>query len=446
MAGKTVVPLGALLAVLALCAVHLGLAFQAAPNGGTRNVAQPRTTLIARQLTLPLPADGSHAPRSAAAPAPGAGAGALACSMAALVGAAGLARAAAERRRRGLTARRANLVATTPDQAIPWWDRMTNPRTEPGIGIWAEKLNMTTIFDEGQDAKAIGATVLVVKRGGNLVTGKKWPERHGYYAVQVGYDRYVPEDWELEGSGKARIEYFKTRDLPPLKKLKEFKLRPQHWEKWEIGQKIWPSDIFAEGDFIDIHGRSKGKGFQGAIRRWGHKRGPMSHGSKHHRRYGSVGAGTTPGRVLPGKRMPGWMGDRNSIQRNAKILKIIDRIDEDNMPESIIVVEGSVPGYTAHWETGGSYVFMHKHLNRSDGRFKRDPVWLWYTKKGEGVDPYVPIKGQAWTWKTIYGRDVRWVASEVKKYWPDGFPGYDHSDDPFYDDCDERLAIKAPEW
>jgi len=356
----------------------------------------------------------------------------------------GLARARAQRKRLGITVRRANLVATSPDQAIPWWERQSQQKTEQGIGIWAEKLNMTTIFDE--DGKAIPSTILVVKRGGNWVTGKRWPERDGHYAVQVGYDQYIekrdgsqpPRKWD---NGRLR-----AIGLPPLKKMKEFRMRPQDWEKYKLAQKLWPSEIFKEGDLVDIHGRTKGKGFQGAIAKWGHKRGPMGHGSKHHRRYGSVGAGTTPARVLPGKKMPGWSGDKNMTQKNAKILKIIDKIDEDNMPESIIVVAGSVPGYTAHWKEGGSYVWMHHKLDRSDGRFKRDPVWLWYTQRGENVDKYVPIKGQAWTWKTYFGRDIRWVVSEVKKYWPDGFPGYDHSRDPFYDDCDERLAIKAPEW
>lgn len=254
------------------------------------------------------------------------------------------------------------------------------------------------------------------------------------------------------GHGRKRVvevlgcSSWQKNDLPPLKKLKEFRCRPQDWEKYEIGQKIWPSDIFKEGDLVDIHGRSKGKGFQGPIRKWGHKRGPMTHGSKHHRRYGSVGAGTTPGRVLPGKRMAGWMGDQKCTQKSAKILKIMDKIDEDNMPESIIVVEGSVPGYTAHTENGGSYVYLHPKKDNKDGRFKRDPVWLWYTKRGEGVDPYVPIPGMAWTWKTMWGRDIRWITNEVKKYWPDGFPGYDHTMDPFYDGCDPHIAIKAPEW
>merc|ERR1719343_31841 len=142
---------------------------------------------------------------------------------------------------------------------------------------------------------------------------------------------------------------------------------------------------------------------------------------------------------------PGWMGDNHHTSQNIKILKIIDRIDEDNMPESIIVVKGSIPGYTAHWKEGDSYVYLHKAKNNSDGRFKRDPVWLWYGEKGAS-DPYIPLKGQAWTQKTFWGRDYRWFKAEEKKYWPDGYPGYSHKADPFYDDCDERMALKAPEW
>ena len=80
-------------------------------------------------------------------------------------------------------------------QAIPWWDRMSRPTIEPGIGIWAEKLNMTTIFEEEEgNVRTVPATILCVKRGGNMVTDKKWPEKHGHYSVQVGYERYTPDE------------------------------------------------------------------------------------------------------------------------------------------------------------------------------------------------------------------------------------------------------------
>lgn len=324
---------------------------------------------------------------------------------------------------------------------------MSRRKVEEGIGIWAEKVNMTQMFVEHNgNYRIVPCTILAVKRGGNYVTDKKWPERHGYYSVQVGYDQYVPEEWETRGPRATRLASLERAGVPPLKKLKEFKIRPQDWAKYEVGQKLWPSDLFEEGELLDIHGRSKGKGFQGAIQKWGHKRGPMGHGSKHHRRYGSMGAGTTPARVLPRKKMPGWGGDNNVTQKACKLMKLIDRIDEDNMPETLMVVAGSVPGYSTYSDRGGSYVYLHKKRNYSDGRFMRDPVWMWYGRKSDGADPYIPLRGHAWTWKTFWGRDVRWIAHEVKKYWPDGFPGYDHSADPFMDDCDPRLAIKAPEW
>eukprot|EP00929_Paragymnodinium_shiwhaense_P099830 TRINITY_DN616_c0_g2_i1.p1 TRINITY_DN616_c0_g2~~TRINITY_DN616_c0_g2_i1.p1 ORF type:complete len:447 (-),score=110.52 TRINITY_DN616_c0_g2_i1:131-1471(-) len=357
--------------------------------------------------------------------------------------------AAAHRRSsdRGLVARRARMVATRPDQAIPWWQRLVRPRIEEGVGIWAEKLNMTTIFDE-QDGnwRTIPATILVIKRGGNVVTGKRWPEKHGYYAVQMGYDQRPPEEMKYVAKRGGNTAELAMAKIAPLKKLREFTCRPQDWEKYEVGQKVWPSEIFKEGDIVDLHSRSKGKGFQGNVTRWGLHRGPMSHGSKHHRRVGSVAG---DGRVWPGKKMPGWVGDTMHCQKGGKILKIIDRIDEDNMPESIIVISGSVAGYTAHTEKGGSYVYLHPSKSKygmTDGRFKRDPVWLWYTAKGEDVDELVPLRKQAWTWKTHWGQDMRWKTAEVKKYWPDGFPGYDHGPDPFHDECDPHLAIKAPEW
>lgn len=353
---------------------------------------------------------------------------------------------ASTRRDRKLVARRA-AIATRPDQAIPWWERLSKTRIEPGIGIWAEKVNMTMFFKEEEgNARAIPATILAVKKGGNWVTNKRWPEKDGFYSVQVGYERYTPGNWELNTKRMIKVQKLAQNDMPPLRKIKEFRMRPHEWDKYEIGQKLVVSDIFKEGDYVDVHGRSKGKGLAGRIKRWGQKRGPMTHGSKHHRRYGSTGAGTTPGRVLPGKHMPGWKGDNSHTEHKMEILKIIDNIDEDNMPETIMVVKGCVPGYSAHWKDGGSYVYLHRNLNCSDGRFKRDPVWLWYYEKGEDKDPFQPLKEKAWTVKTVWGRDVRWHAGEIRKYWPDGFPGYDHSGDPFHDDCDPRLALKAAEW
>ncbi|CAE8581434.1 unnamed protein product, partial [Polarella glacialis] len=352
---------------------------------------------VSRGLAAPRRATGSAASVASKArhEGPEGSAASFALTLAA-AGAALLAKASTGRAQRSrLVARRANMVATRPDQAIPWWNRMVKPQVESGVGIWAEKLNMTTIFQEEEgNVRTVPATILVIKRGGNWVTAKKWPEKFGYYSVQVGYQRYSPKGWQLKGNRMIGIKDLAKNELPPLRKIREFRVRPDEWEKYEVGQRLWPSDLFKEGDLIDVHGKSKGKGMSGAIKKWGHKRGPMTHGSKHHRRYGSVGAGTSPGRVLPEKKMPGWAGD-NKMAHTLKIMKIMDKIDEPNMPESIIVVKGTVPGYSAYWKEGGSYVYMHRRKNKADGRFKRDPVWLWYYKKGEGVDPYVPLRAKA---------------------------------------------------
>jgi len=398
--------------------------------------------------SLPRVGLGERQPRLANLSSTSVGAGRSASagwSVLALAGVAALA-GATSRKAKSSVPRKSSLIATRPDQAIPWWERMSRPVIEPGIGIWAEKLNMTTIFEEEDgNVKTVPATILVVKRGGNMVTDKRWPEKHGHYSVQVGYERYTPEEREKKGKRALLLNKLARNECPPLRKLKDFRIRPQDWEKWEVGQKIWPSDFLKEGDLVDVHGWCKGKGFAGRIKRWGGKRGPMTHGSKHHRREGSIGA-ALPKRVLPKRHRAGWMGACKKTVHNSTILKIMDRIDEENMPESVIVVRGSVPGYTAHWESGGSYVWLHKAKNRHDGRFKRDPVWLWFYNKGEDVDPLVPIPEKAWTWKTMWGRDIRWITHEVKKYWPDGFPGYDHIMDPFYDDCDPHIALKAPDW
>lgn len=125
---------------------------------------------------------------------------------------------------------------------------MAKPKMEVGIGIWAEKLNMTTVFaEQGGNSRRVPCTILVIKRGGNWVTDKMWPEKHGVYSVQVGYERYTPEgEFETTKLGKAHTDKLARNDMPPLRKLKNFRMRPHDWEKWEIGQKVRVSDVFEE--------------------------------------------------------------------------------------------------------------------------------------------------------------------------------------------------------
>lgn len=415
------------IALMAMLLCRSGPTFVASPPG--HGVALPAARSLAGATAQPI-----VVPES----------GRTGCSL--LLGSVlllGLGRAAAQRSSR--VARKANLVATRPDQAIPWWDRMSKWRHECGVGIWAEKFKHTYLFtQEGGNVKKQTCTILVIKRGGNMVTDKHWPEKHGHYGVEVGYERFIPQDWEMKSTRRIEISKLQKNECPPLRKLKQFFVRPKDWIKYEIGQKIWPSDLFKVGDLVDVHGKSQEKGMLGVMARWRFKGGPATHGSKHHRRYGAVGAGN--GRVLPRKRMAGWKGGNVHINCRRKILQVIDRIDEDNMPESIIVVEGIITGYPIKGERGGSYVYLTHSRNTNDGRYEVDPVYMWYFRKGEGSDPFIPLQHYTWAHTTFWGRDVRWIAQEKKKYWPDGYPGYDNRFDPFHDDCDPHLALKVPEW
>ena len=192
-------------------------------------------------------------------------------------------------------------------------------------GILAKKIGMTQIFDEN----GLLIPVTVLEAGPCFVTQVKTAENDGYEAVQVGFgeirEKLVnkPEKGHLTKAG-----------TPNLRFIKEFKF--DNAAEYELGQEI-RADIFEVGDRIDVTGKSKGKGFQGAIKRHGQSRGPMAHGSKYHRHAGSNGACSDPSKVFKGKKMPGQMGAVKVTVQNLEIV----RIDaEDN----IILVKGAVPG------------------------------------------------------------------------------------------------------
>ncbi|WOO34987.1 50S ribosomal protein L3 [Anaerocolumna sp. AGMB13020] len=191
--------------------------------------------------------------------------------------------------------------------------------------ILATKVGMTQIFNE--NGSLIPVTVL--QAGPCVVTQVKTIENDGYAAVQVGYG-----DIREVLVNKPRKGHFAKAGVANKKHLKEFKF--ENAADYTVGQEI-KADIFAEGDKIDATAKSKGKGFQGAIKRYGQSRGPMAHGSKFHRHAGSNGAATTPGRVFKGKHMPGHMGHVKVTVQNLEIVKI----DAD---KNIILVKGAVPG------------------------------------------------------------------------------------------------------
>ena len=191
--------------------------------------------------------------------------------------------------------------------------------------ILATKVGMTQIFNE--NGMLIPVTVLQATP--NVVTQVKTVENDGYAAVQVGFG----EIREVLVN-KPRKGHFAKAGVANKRFLREFKF--ENAAEYTVGQEI-KADIFAEGDKIDATGISKGKGFQGAIKRHGLSRGPMKHGSKYHRHAGSNGPATTPGRVFKGKHMPGQMGAVKVTVQNLEVVKV----DVEN---NLLLVKGAVPG------------------------------------------------------------------------------------------------------
>lgn len=191
-------------------------------------------------------------------------------------------------------------------------------------GLIGKKVGMTQLFDDS--GKAVPVTV--IKAGPCYVTQVRTVNHDGYNAVQLGYEESKPQ--RLTG---GELGHLKKNDLPPLRYLREFRTS----EELEEGQKL-TVEVFTEGERVDIVGNSKGRGFAGVVKRYGFSGGPKTHGqSDRHRAPGSIGAGSTPGRVFKGKRMPGRMGNDTVTSQNL----LISRIDPEN---NIIAVRGSVPG------------------------------------------------------------------------------------------------------
>ena len=191
--------------------------------------------------------------------------------------------------------------------------------------ILATKVGMTQIFNE--DGLLIPVTVL--QAGPCVVTQVKTEDNDGYAAVQVGFGEIGEKLVNKPEKG-----HFEKAGVDVKRFLKEFRF--DNAAEYQVGQEI-KADIFAAGDHIDATAISKGKGFQGAIKRHGQSRGPMAHGSKYHRHAGSNGPATTPGRVFKGKHMPGHMGH---VQVTIQNLEIV-RVDAE---QNLILVKGAVPG------------------------------------------------------------------------------------------------------
>ena len=191
--------------------------------------------------------------------------------------------------------------------------------------ILATKVGMTQIFDEN----GVLIPVTVLQAGPCVVTQIKTVGNDGYKAVQVGF-----VDKREKLVNKPVKGHFDKAGVSYKRYVRELKL--ENAEEYSVKDEI-KADIFAAGDKIDATAISKGKGFQGAIKRHGQHRGPMAHGSKFHRHQGSNGSATTPGRVFKGKGMPGQMGNKQITIQNLEIVKV----DAEN---NLLLVKGSVPG------------------------------------------------------------------------------------------------------
>ena len=197
-------------------------------------------------------------------------------------------------------------------------------------GIIAKKLGMTQLFDE--EGNRIPVTVLSIK--GNTVTAHRTQERDGYTAVQIGFQDQKPSRMTRPDLGR-----FKQAGVAPKRHVREFRVPADALDKFPVGQEV-SADMFAAGTFVDVSGISKGKGFQGVIKR--HKMSGMkaSHGvHEYYRHGGSIGCRLTPGRVAPGKRMAGQMGNERKTIQNLRIAAVMPE-------EGVLLVRGPIPGAT----------------------------------------------------------------------------------------------------
>ena len=192
-------------------------------------------------------------------------------------------------------------------------------------GIIGRKVGMTQIFDE----KGLVVPVTVIEAGPCVVAQVKTVETDGYNAIQLGYG-----DVKENRINKPEKGHFTKAKLAVKKHLREF--RVSEVADAVVGNEV-KADVFVAGDKIDVQGTTKGKGFQGVIKRHGQHRGPMGHGSMYHRRPGSMGSTSTPGRVFKGKKLPGHMGVQTVTIQNLDVVKV----DTD---KNVILVKGSVPG------------------------------------------------------------------------------------------------------
>ncbi len=193
------------------------------------------------------------------------------------------------------------------------------------IGLLGNKIGMTQIFDESGNI----IPVTILKVGPCIITQVKTKLKDGYDSIQIGYGNI-----SSKALNQPELGHLQKSKIQPLKYLKEFHISSE--DEFQVGQ-VLKVDSLSPGQFVNIKGKSIGKGFSGLQKRHNFARGPMTHGSKNHRAPGSIGMGTTPGRVLPGKKMAGQLGNKITTIQKLKVIQI-------NLEENILVIKGSVPG------------------------------------------------------------------------------------------------------
>jgi large subunit ribosomal protein L3 len=194
-----------------------------------------------------------------------------------------------------------------------------------GVGLLGNKIGMTQVFDEFGNI----IPVTILKVGPCVVTQIKTELTDGYNSIQIGYGNVSSKLLT-----QPELGHLQKSNIQPLRYLREFHSNNKH--DFEIGQ-VLKVDLLSPGQLVNITGKSIGKGFSGLQKRHNFTRGPMTHGSKNHRAPGSIGMGTTPGRVLPGKKMAGQLGNKVRTVQKLKVIQI-------NLEEDILVIKGSVPG------------------------------------------------------------------------------------------------------
>ena len=215
------------------------------------------------------------------------------------------------------------------------------------LGLIGKKLGMTQIFDSA--GNVVPVTVIAAGPCG-VVTVRK-SDKNGYSALQLGFG---PK--KAKGFRKSERIYLEKKNLPLYSKLHEFRVKNEG--AFSVGQQITVA-AFKAGDKISVMGITKGRGFQGGMKRWGKHGGPDSHGSDFHRRIGSIGMRTWPGRVIKGMKMPGHYGDEQVTIKN---LKVIDIKESDNL----LLVEGAIPG------SKGCIVYIYNQQSDFETRIKAD--------------------------------------------------------------------------